>query len=225
MKRISAASIVGIGAVLALGMAASANAAQAPQGVSKVVPTVGVTADIRFDINYAVDAPDAPLYSERIGVEVNDSVELPSADEYYEDAEGAFCSLPSIDIAADLSSVTVTGYDDQCGVQVANLEITLHGGQFGAVTLGSDQLFSLFEVPEVGLQGSGGGGGGGGLPGALRFALVEIPTVQTFATSGAGFNANWTGTGRGVMTGVSVFNFAVGADGAQPVPADPNFTG
>jgi hypothetical protein len=39
MKRIFAANIVGIGAVLALGVAASANAAQAPQGIVHAVST------------------------------------------------------------------------------------------------------------------------------------------------------------------------------------------
>ena len=254
MKRIFAANIIGIGAVLALGVAASANAAQAPQGLADVAPTASltsspsvspsaspsptvtetptdeptdestvVTADIYFEINYAVDAPDAPLYSEVSGVEINDEVELPATNRYFDEGEDDFCTLPAVDIAADLSSVTVTGADERCGVQIAYLGITLHGANFGEVTLGADGLFGPAGEQELQLEGSG--GGLGGLSNAVHFAVVDVPTVQEFGASGPDFEANWLGTGHGLMTGVTGFDFAVAADGAEPVAGEPNFTG
>jgi len=184
-----------------------------------------VTADIYFEFNYAVDAPDAPLYSEIIGVPVSGEVELPAQDRYWGEGEGDYCTAPSVDIAADLSSVTVTGADDECSVQVAYLEITLHGAEFGTVTLGADGLFNPYDfpIPPAKLKG----GGKGGLAYAVPFEAPdeELPTLQGYGASGSEFEAYWEGTGQGVMSGVTEFAFAVDADGAEPVPGEPTFTG
>lgn len=181
-----------------------------------------VTADIHFEINYAVDAPDAPLTSGVTGVVVGDDVELEPVDVYYDEGEFDYCTLPAVDIAADLSSVTVTGADNECGVQVAYLYIVLDGAELGAVTLGND---TLFQLPEFDAQ-LGAGAGKGGLGSSVRLAVLDDPpTLQDFGVAGAEFEAYWEGPGRGVMTGYTGFAFAVESDGAEPVDGEPTFTG
>jgi hypothetical protein len=238
MKRHLALPAVGLAGIAGLMFAASAQGLPLPtitlspspspsptitESPSPEPETDGeVTADIYFEINYAIDAPDAPLTSEVAGVVVGDGVELEPENVYYDEGEFDYCTLPAVDIAADLSSVTVTGADDECGVQVAYLNITLHGAEFGTVTLGDDDLFQL---PEFTAQ-LGPGAGKGGLGSTLRLGVFDDPpTLQDFGVSGSEFEAYWEGVGRGVMTGATTFGFAVDAGGADPVDGEPTFTG
>ena len=165
----------------------------------------------------------------RLGVEVNDEVEMPSSNAYWGEGEGDFCVVPQVDIAADLSTVTVTGFeeDSNCATQIASLVIDLHGGAFGSeATIEYDNLFSLEQSPQPQIEGLAGGGHGGFSQG-LHMALVEVPTVQTggVVAAGASFEASWEGSGVGLMSGETQFSFADEADGAEPVPGDPTFTG
>jgi hypothetical protein len=248
MKRHLIVPALGLGAIAGLIIAASAQGAPLPTatGTNTGSPTASpspsvspsespspdpeptgdgeVTADIHFEINYEVDAPEAPLASDITGVPVTDGVELETQDVFVPDSEGIFCTLPSVDIAADLSSVTVTGADDRCGVQVAYLKVTLHGADFGTVTLGADTLFQ----PIVGDGAfASGGAGNGALGQSVRFAPVQEtpPRLEAFGVSGNVFEAYWVSDGHGVMTGATQFAFALDADGAEPVAGEPTFTG
>jgi hypothetical protein len=236
MKLKSLATVASVGVLVALAIPASANAAQAPTGAIhhtvftglKLADPDAVTADVYFQFNYAVDAPsDDALGDSVTGAVVNDEVELPSSNQYYGEGEEDFCVSPQVDIAADLSTVTVTGFEEfqGCGAQIASLVIDLHGATFASeATIESDGLFSLLQEQQEGIAG---GGGRGGFSQSVHMALVEVPTVQTggVVADGASFEAYWEGTGVGLLAGATQFSFADEADGAEPVPGDPTFTG
>jgi len=229
MKRFSVASALGVGALVALAVPASAGAAEAPAATSQhiafsglhLAPADAVTADIDFAFDYTSTWDGDPLSISVEDVPVNGDIELPAAHMPYDEDPEAYCPGPDIDIAADLSSVTITGQDgmDGCGIQVARLEITLHGGEFDTLTVGSDHFF--IEAPEGSDESEGGQlssdqfGGGGGLGGfsqGFHMAIVDRPTVQDSGASGAEFYAEWEGDRHGFMTGVTKFYFGEVAD-------------
>ncbi len=57
----------------------------------------------------------------------------------------------------------------------------------------------------------------------LRYAVIDEPTLQNFEADGTQFSAYWLGNDTRWMGGRALFESA--APGAEPVEAEPDFTG
>jgi len=155
------------------------------------------------------------------GVVVGDGVELTGADQTTNPED--YCGDATVDVSLNPTTITVTGGEDYCNFQEAYVEVTLHGVEFGSVTLNSDNLFESFgdRSPALGLSG-------GSYKARGVHAVIQegsAPTLQSYGVSGSTFSAYWSGENSSDMSGASVFSWVPVALAAPAAAAAASFTG
>jgi hypothetical protein len=185
-----------------------------------------VTADIRVELDLP-SFSSGPMVFEVIGVPVDDSIELFEESPISNPSD--WCGDATVDIAADLSGVVITGGEGYCNFEEAYVFIELHGAEWGDVELVSDTLFldddsDDAQIRSSAFSGSFGGAGKGAFSAGLHLAPTGgTPTLQFAGVDGSIFEAYWFGESSLDMAGVASFAFA--APGAVPVEGEPTFTG
>ena len=178
-----------------------------------------ITADIYVALGFPDD--DGPMAFQVSGVVVGDGVELTGADQTTNPED--YCGDATVDVSLNPTTITVTGGEEYCDFQEAYVEVTLHGVEFGSVTLNSDNLFEPFgdRSPALGLSG-------GSYKARGVHAVIQegsAPTLQSYGVSGSTFSAYWYGENSGDMSGASVFTWVPLARAGSGVAAAASFAG
>ena len=155
------------------------------------------------------------------GVPVTDEIELDNP--IPTDNPSSWGGTVTVDIAADLSSVIITGGESPNWFEEVYVKITVHEAIWGQVTVIEDTLFADDQQGAIAEGAIAGGAGANSLSSALRFDVIPLPTLQYAEVDNQVFEAYWLGLDSYRMDGVAVFGFT--APGAIPVEAEPTFTG
>lgn len=203
-----------------------------------------VLASILVELDLPSDS-SGPLVFFVEDVPVTDGVELHAGEGDPEavDNPSSWCGGAYVDIAADLSTVTLGGGDDYCNFEEAYFEIELNGAEWEPVVLESDNIFEELESeeepeetsspspspepsPTVTITAEAAFITGGHMsitPSRLFFAAPPAPQLDAFGVDGSLFAAYWLGEENSNMAGTAVFSF--GAPGAEPVEGEADFAG
>lgn len=152
---------------------------------------------------------------------VGDGLELLGTRSAEQSALG--CTAAVVDIAANLSSVSVGAEGPVCMLTGMKVVITIDGVTFAAVTAGNDTLFALLDAEEAR------GAGGPGHPAMLRLVPAALnapyPVLTSATASGSTLTLTWHGSEPARMMGGASFALTLGAAGAKPASGFPVFTG
>lgn len=203
-----------LSSIAALTVAGSAN------GAPLRAADTAITADIRVELDLPSEQGPMPAVFEVLDVPVNDSVEMPSGLTPISNPAPWSGDL-AVDIAADLSSMTLDASSNPNFFEEVYVRVTLHGATWGEFDGVDNALFSAALGAKAELNGSG--AGNGALGSMIKLDYPLFPDLQTTSISGSEFTSYWRGADSAYMNGTATFYFA--APGATPVEAEPDFTG
>ncbi len=242
LAAVAAAGALSVAVASAGAAAPSPTSAMAPGVIIKGAPvrtepaagTDAVYADIRVELSGPAGYAGDPFTFVATNRLVGPGPELTHADLSYSPFER--WSDVNVDITLDPLTVYIDG-GEYVSYGSAYLEVTLHGKDFGAVTVTHDDLFSpevegldseqvdsADSAPSDGVSGFT-GSGGRGMAAPLMTAVLDYPTLQSYGVAGSTFAASWLGTYQTSMSGSATFSLTPTAPAPVVPAASPVFTG